>query len=376
MTIRRILKKGISTFLLAPYYYLCCLRPVQHNLVVFADGHQDHMPYSMQAIFGKIKRMPDMEVIEYFQNYSFCSPLQALKNMLGFIPLYARAKYVFLCDCYIPATCCRKRSETILVQLWHSCGLMKKVGKDSPSDSAGMLNSQFRNTDMFTTSAPIVSDVLSQALMIPRDKFSNVGVTRMDLMYNEQRTHALYRQFLEQYPMYRGKKIILWAPTFRGNARNGYLEGAEDILRLQKELPDDYAVIIKTHRFSGRTDLNTQVRVSAERILPFADILITDYSSIYYDYLYFRRPVILYVPDLTTYEKDCGLYMDIEQMPGYISRTYDEMKYAVLHTEEWVTDSYRQAQDALWNKQMIACDGHSCDKLLEELGMVRGTTKV
>lgn len=334
------------------------------------------MPYSMQAIMAEIKRIPDLEVVEYFRDYSFCSPLQALKIMLGFMPLYARAKYVFLCDCYVPAACCKKRSETIVIQLWHSCGLMKKVGRDSPEDAAGMLKSQFRNTDVFTTSAPKVAEVLSRALMIPKEKFSHAGVTRMDLMYNEQRTHALYTQFLKKYPQYCGKKIILWAPTFRGNVQNGYLEGVNDILRLQKELPDDYAVIIKTHRFAGNAEINTPVKIAAERILPFADILITDYSSIYFDYLYFRRPVVLHVPDLAEYQRNRGLYMEAEHVPAYLSRTYEELEYAILHADDWADCSYHEAQDRLWKDQMVDCDGHSCEKLLAELGIARQSIKV
>lgn len=367
--LRRWLKAGCCALLLAPYYRLCCLRPVQQNLVVFADGHQDAMPYSMEALHARLTALPELEVVDYFHDCSFCTPLQGLKTMLRFMPLYARARYVFLCDCFVPAASCRKRRGTTVVQLWHSCGLLKKAGVDSPEDAAGMMKGQYRNTDVFTASGPAVADILSKALLIPRAAFSSAGVTRMDLLYDGARTAALRRGFLERYPQYQGKALVLWAPTFRGSVRSGYLAGTAEILRLREELEDSHGVILKTHRFGGGRAADTPVDLPSEQLLAIADILITDYSSIYYDYLYFRRPVVFYVPDLEEYRRRRGMYVDVSQLPGRLARNYDELKYAVLHAGVWADDAYRARQDRLWQEQMGDCDGHSCDKLMEELGI-------
>lgn len=368
--LRRLLKNAIY-ILLAPCYYICCLRPVRKGLVVLADGHKDQLPYSMQALHERLRELPDVEVVEYFHDYSFCNIFKGFWIMLRFMPLYARAEFVFLCDCFVPTTCCRKRKGTTVVQLWHSCGLMKKVGVDSPEDAMSMKKSQYRNTDVFTTSGAVVSDVLSKALLIPRENFSEAGVGRMDLLYRQDRTKKI-RAFLDKhYPEYRGKKIVLWAPTFRGNVHDSHLVGDDVILKLQKELSDDFAIIVKTHRFAGRSCIDTPVQISAEQLLTIADCLITDYSSIYFDYLYFRKPVILFAPDLQEYEEKRGIYPKYTDTPGYFATNEDELRKGLLSMDTWADERYRAAQDQIWDEQMAYCDGHSTDKLLKELGILK-----
>lgn len=370
IVLRRIIKRCVSCFILAPFYYLCCLHPIQKGLVVLADGHQDTLTYSLQAVKERLKEIPEFTVVEYFHNYSFCGMLEGLKIMLGFMPLYARAEYVFICDCYVPAASCRKRQGTTLIQLWHSCGLMKKVGVHSPEDAASMMKTQYRNTDIFTASSESVSDVLSEALLIPRDHFCTAGVPRMDLLYRKERIESLRRFFHAKYPEYRGKKLVLWAPTFRGDVRSAYLVGDETVVRLQEELKNDYAIVIRTHRFSNHQEIDTPIQMSSEQLMAIADVLITDYSSIYYDYLFFRKPIILFAPDLETYEKNRGLYIDYQYMPGYVATTESQLRYAITHLDDWANASYRQQIDALWEEQMTYCDGHSTDKLLREVGIL------
>ena len=232
--LRRFVKTCACWCLFAPYYYLCCIRRVEKGCVVLADGHQNCCPYAMKPVYEALRSRTDIRLVEYFHDYSFVSPLKSLKIMLAFIPLYARAEYVFICDCYLPTACFKKRTGTTLVQLWHSGGLMKKTGFDSPEDSAGLLKNQYRNTDVFTASSPKASDVLSDAFRIPRDKFSSAGILRMDYLYHKEHIEELRREFYKEYPAYAGRKIVLWAPTFRGNAHNGSLVGQEEILRLKR----------------------------------------------------------------------------------------------------------------------------------------------
>lgn len=367
---RRILKQWVGAALLNPWYRLCCLLPVEENLVVLADGHQNRMPYSMTVLFRELKKHPDVKVATYFRDYSFCGALEGLCIMLRFMPLYARARYVFLSDCYIPVSCCKKRRETTVVQLWHSCGLMKQVGADSGVEKRSMSPWQYRNYDVFTTSAPCVSDILARAMDIPRHIFSEAGVSRMDALLDERRVKQLRADFFRRYPQYRGKRIVLWAPTFRGSARNGFLVGQEEILRLQRELPESYALIIKTHRFARSKDMDTPVAYGAEELLAVADILITDYSSIYFDYLYFRRPIILFAPDLQAYQAAVGLYRPYESMPGRRVQNGGQLRRAVLTAQTWADEAYVKQLDALWAEQMAYCDGRSTEKLLAQIGLL------
>ncbi len=368
--IRRFLKNTLRLIVLSPLYYVCCLFPVKKNLVVLADGHQNSIPYSMVVLRDRLHSIDGLTVKEYFRDYSFCSPVKGLCIMLGFMPLYARAEYVFISDCFIPAAACRKRRGTTLVQLWHSGGLMKKVGIDSPEDSAAMMKDQYRNTDVFTASSDVVSDVLSHAMMIPRECFCTSGVSRIDLLYRADREADIRRRFFEDYPEYKGKKIILWTPTFRGDVHSGHLVGADDILRLRDEVSDNIVVLIKTHRFSNGVDLDTTPEFTSNELLAVADALITDYSSILFDYLYYRRPIILYAPDLAAYEAARGLYPDYKKMPAYFADDYTSLYDAVTTIDAWADEPYRARLDVLWESDMAYCDGNSTDKLLRLLKII------
>lgn len=370
LTIRRMVKWLFGKLILAPLYRICCLQPVQRNLVVLADGHQNAMPYSMTAVADRLRQIPGLQVVEYFRDYSFSGAVNGLLTMIRFMPLYARAGYVFISDCYVPVSCCRKRGETTVVQLWHSCGLMKKVGRDSAEERKLMAGNQFRNFDVFTTSAGCVSDVLSHAMNIPRGVFCDAGVTRMDLYFDETRTQGIRERFFEKYPEYRGKKILLWAPTFRGTAQSSHMAGQDDILRLKAELPPEYALIIKTHRFANCKEIDSGVDISAENLLAVADMLITDYSSIYYDYLHFRRPIVRFAPDLAEYRRNTGMYVDYEALPGPIAGDYDALLRAVLTADEWCGGEYLRGIDEVWQQQMEYCDGHSTEKLLRRIGLL------
>ena len=366
--LRRFAKWGMIHLILAPYYKLCCLRPVQPGLAVLADGHQDTIPYSMTVISERLKQKSGLQVVEYYHDYSFCGAARGLGIMLRFIPLYARAQFVFICDYFVP-TACGKRKGTTLIQLWHSGGLMKKLGLDSPEDSKGFLPSMYAYTDVFTASSALVSDVLSGAIGLPRERFSQAGVTRMDLLYDAERTREIRLRFEAAHPELVGKKLILWTPTFRGNVQDAYLIGAEEILRLQKELPADYAVLIKTHRFANRPELNSVPDFSSDELLTLADAMITDYSSIYFDYLYYRKPIILFAPDLEDYDRSRGLYIDYRQVPGCLAMDYGQLYRAVTEMDVWADEDYRRRLDALWEEQMDYCDGHSCEKLMRQLGL-------
>lgn len=366
--LRRGLKWAVIKLILAPWYHVCCLQPIQDNLVVLADGHQDSMPYSMEAIAAQLRAKPGLQVEEYFHSYSFRGAGEGLRVMLRFLPLYARARYVFLCDYFVPAACGKRRGTT-LVQLWHSGGLMKKIGLDSPEDASGFLRCMYRCTDSFTASSAAVSDVLSAALALPRERFSQAGVTRMDLLYDEARSAAIRRRFEASHPELKGKKLLLWTPTFRGNVKNAHLDGADEIQRLQKELPEDWFLLIKTHRFSNSAHLNNLNDFTSDELLTLADAMITDYSSIYFDFLFFRKPIILFAPDLDAYIRDRGLYIDYRKLPGRLAQNYEQLRDAVLQMDSWADGEYMQALDRLWEHDMGYCDGHSCEKLLRQLGL-------
>ena len=108
-------------------------RPLNKRLVIFADGHNDSMPFNMQLMYRSVRALG-------FETRTFCCDfnqtpfLKKMHMICSFMKAYAQAGTVFVCDYYLPAAACRKRPETQVVQLWHACGAFKKFGYDSPED--------------------------------------------------------------------------------------------------------------------------------------------------------------------------------------------------------------------------------------------------
>lgn len=89
--------------------------------------------------------------------------------------------------------------------------------------------------------------VHARALHLDKSRIRATGISRTDYYFDADWNTKCRERFLEQYPQARGKKIAVWAPTFRGNAAMPYLVGTEDVKRAARELGDAWFVVIKAH---------------------------------------------------------------------------------------------------------------------------------
>jgi CDP-ribitol ribitolphosphotransferase len=98
----------------------------------------------------------------------------------------------------------------------------------------------------------------------------------------------------------------------------------------------------------------------AEELLVVTDVLISDYSSIIYDYAYFGRPLILFTPDFEEYRRTCGFYEDYEKIPAYRANTGAELSDALALTRQFDPAPMRE----FWKRTMRACDGHATERVI------------
>ena len=100
------------------------------ELIVFADAHHDTFPYSMKNMYEEMQRRGH-NIITEIHDYSKLSQPQTVLLAARFMKIYAQAKVIFICDNFFPVVSCKKSKKTKVVQLWHSCGLLKKMGYDT-----------------------------------------------------------------------------------------------------------------------------------------------------------------------------------------------------------------------------------------------------
>lgn len=351
----RELQKALLQYCILPVAYkLTFSKRVDNNLVIFADAKHDDIPYSMQAMYKEVlSRNYDIENLCY--DYSKLSVWNKLMKSIEFMRAFSKARYVFICDYFLPVSSCSKRHETKVIQLWHASGLQKKLGYDANDDLAGMLFCRpTRNFDLVCVSAEIVEPVFANAWRLPLEKVRALGFSRTDLLYDEVYAESCRKKFFENYPEAVGKRIVMWAPTFRGNGADGNLVGIEAVKSVVEQLGEEYFFIIKVHPNMAKKYNLDNCSLNTEELYFVIDTLITDYSSVFYDCLLLDKNIIFFVPDYDEYLRERGMYVDYRKEFGFDIALSEEELLACIRQNKKISDELRKQYK---DKFLKSCDG-------------------
>ncbi|MCX4676840.1 CDP-glycerol:glycerophosphate glycerophosphotransferase [Streptomyces sp. NBC_01433] len=200
----------------------------------------------------------------------------------------------------------------------------------------------------------------------------NLGYPRNDIFFTATPEHiAKLRADLGIAP---GQTALLYAPTHR-DYRRGFVPQL-DPDRLSRELGPDYVVLVRAHYFYGRSaGIGAAGRVIdvtghpvVEELCLAADALITDYSSLMFDYACLDRPVICYAPDWDAYRASRGTYIDLlsgrpGDTPGPLATTQGEL-LEVLRTGEWRAKRSAALRSAFRKRFCPYDDGHAAERVV------------
>jgi CDP-glycerol glycerophosphotransferase (TagB/SpsB family) len=153
-----------------------------------------------------------------------------------------------------------------------------------------------------------------------------VGYPRNDVL--AQATGDDVARAREKLGLQDGQVGILYAPTYREYDHDAV--PVDDVLRLAEALPEDHVVLMRLHSFTRGAVAPGRVvdagAASVEDACLAADVLITDYSSIMFDYAVLDRPIVIHVPDWDTYREMRGTTFDITaEAPGAVTRSAEEL---------------------------------------------------
>lgn len=241
-----------------------------------------------------------------------------------FIYHYATAKYIIR-ESGFNSIGLTVRNGAVVVQLWHAAGAFKKFGFDVHSNSfffKWQRGRDIKKWSMLLCSSREIVDIYSKACgEFDKSKIFISGLPRNDHLYDLCSSRELLR---DGYNIKYGQKIVLYAPTFRDKS-NDFSLFIEFIRYLEKSLPKEYLLAIRLHpKISNNIcldgdfiDLNS---CETEEALIISDLLVTDYSSIIFDFSLMEKPMFFYVPDLEDYYGERGFYYDYESfVPGPFS---------------------------------------------------------
>lgn len=217
-----------------------------------------------------------------------------------------------------------------------------------------------KNYNLMTVSSACCVPVFTSALRLPKGIVQDIGISRSDIYLDLSFVKKCKETFFRQYPEANGKKIVLWAPTFRGNASAPFLIGEEDVLNLQERLGQGWIVLIKAHPYIERQHKISTCTISSEMLLPVIDVLITDYSTVLFDYLIYEKPFVLFAPDYDIYKQKRGFYIDYYSLPGTVVTEGDKLALAVKQALENINCEQLKKCKELY---MGRCDGNSTERI-------------
>src|SRR3954469_7523135 len=245
------LEYAIASVLLRVIGLVAAFLPVHLDRVVFAtarvstlDGNLLHIHRALTA------RHPELDVVLILEPYSY-----GLRGKLAYLVRLIRGMYhvqtarlVVVDNAYLPIHVAPHRRTTTVVQVWHAAGALKRFGLDSATPLAEPERTFLhRYYDAVVVGGDWTRAPYAAALRTPIEKVVALGSPRTDFFFDEAALAAAQARVLAAHPELAGRRVVLYAPTFRGRGIGKRAAPGMDAQRLRAALPPDHALVLKTH---------------------------------------------------------------------------------------------------------------------------------
>lgn len=377
----RLFRRYIIYHIIWPMSFLIgCLAPFDEKLIVFAyNKNYKTLPDNM---------IPIKKIFEEkgFNCYVHSDSQGGIKRFLGNIKfqfLYAKCAAVFISDNFDPVYSHKPRKKTRVIQLWHACGAFKKWGYSTLDYSWGdsrliwkMFPRHFSYTDVFV-SAPSVIPCYSEAFNCSEDIIRPLGTPRTDVFFDEGFVESGKERLKKAIPEIGDRKVILYAPTFRGSSpEDAHNNKKIDYQKFLDAFGDDYVLLLKFHPFTLKNEnfsakekelfgdfvFMCPPEIGIDTAMCAADILVSDYSSLVFEFSLLNRPMIFFAYDLEEYQNSRDYYFEYTDfVPGPIVKNSDELLEAVLNIVNNGCDAAKISE--FKEKFMSGCDGKSSQRI-------------
>lgn len=318
------------------------LNPPRGNKILFASEMRTGLGGNLARVHDRmIERDLDKK---YKFSHSFRIPSTANKwSTLRLIYRLATSDTVLMDDYFGLLGNLTISPETKIIQLWHAGSGFKAVGysRFGKYGSPKLSNAHRKYTYVITGSKHLVP-VYAEAFGVEESAVVPTGLPRIDTFLNEEHSQKVTDDFFATYPQFRGKKIVLFAPTFRGKSISDahYDYDRIDFEKLHEVCGDKYVVLFRMHHFISEAPPIPEEY--SDRLVDFAsfpdtndllhvtDVLVTDYSSVIYEYTLLDKPILFYAYDKDTYSVIRGFHRDYDSVaPGTICVTFDDLLKAL-----------------------------------------------
>ena len=334
---------GIYRGLVISLYRLFCLLPVQKKRITFISLRRNDLTGNFAFVYDQLKDDPNLNIhfILSYRPTAWIPPL----TLLRFCYACAVSKVIVLDEFTPQIHYFNLRKKTKLIQLWHACGAFKTFGftrLDKPMGSP-QTTRMHRSYDYVTVSSSYCKKCHAEGFGIAQNNVVPTGIPRTDVFFDQAYKDRVKQEFFEKYPHLQGKKILLFAPTFRGNVKETahYPMERFDLKAVYEALGEDYAILVKHHPFIkqahpipaeyGDSIIDLSHNSELNDLLLISHAVITDYSSLIFEASLIGLNQLFYVYDLQEYIRDRDFYFDLPlSAPGKLVYTQQQVIDAIL----------------------------------------------
>ena len=376
--LRRIRKHYRYKVYFPKVYSSYCTEPVQENKVLFLEMRFTKLSNSFELIYKALEESGEYDLKCSYVQFNFIRGREFTQRVNEMLKELATAKYVFVDDASLILSSIPLRKETVAINLWHACGAFKKFGRSTAElkfgSSAATLDKypNYGNLTHVTVSSPEVIWAYEEAMHLPKGIVKATGVSRTDQFYDKEFVESRKQKLYEIMPEAKDKKVILYAPTFRGHVATASSPDRIDFERFCRELGNEYVIVCKHHPFVKNPPIipeelqhfarDLTKYLSIEDLLCCADICISDYSSLVFEYSLFEKPMIFYAYDYDNYCDWRGFYYDYSEFtPGPVVQTEDELLNSIKNID---TQFDKQKVIDFKEKFMGSCYEHATEHII------------
>lgn len=335
--------------LLSLLYSILKIFPVQGKKVVFCSRQSNEIPLDFILLQNSLKEKDEeIRCINMCRHigYNFLDYLKFSIVMLKSMYHLATSKVCVLDSYWPPVSLLKHKKELAVIQMWHAIGKIKQSGLQSVGKKSGRkaeyadFFNMHKNYEYIIAGSKSWNKFYCQSFGTTEDKILNYGLPRIDyLIQNEKKNRD---KFFEEHPQARGKKVVLYAPTFRRNMQSRWF----DISKAAGH--QNLVIIVKNH--PGQHD---QYRIDDDNfiyadnwktldLLCACDYLITDYSAIALEAAALNKLTYYWIYDYEEYLLNNGLNIDLKkELAPYAFEDINIITDKILK-EKYTYDKYNE----------------------------------
>jgi CDP-glycerol glycerophosphotransferase (TagB/SpsB family) len=366
----------------------CENEPLDEKMVFFESFFGKNYSGNPKYIYEEMLRDPQFKDFKFVWSYTGNNPESIPGNPIivnreteDYYRYLARAKY-WVNNIVFPVH--RKREGNVYIQTWHGTPL-KKLGFDIEIEGPETLAREnfyieSRNWDYLISANEYSTKIFRRAFKFDKEVLE-VGYPLNDIFYRDDLEQKI-KEIKQKLNIPLDKKVILYAPTWRDNEMVGSWKHTFtlkfDLEEFYQNLKDDYVIILRMHHLiadSLQIDDKYKSFVyelskydDIQELYVISDIIITDYSSVFFDFANSKRPMLFFAYDFEIYKNDIrGFYLDMEQdLPGPIVKTGEELLDAIKNIDR-ISEQYKEKYEEFYNKYCYLDDGNAAKRVIERV---------